>query len=135
MSPDDLKRGKWVFIRQVIEDQQGWKESDPFIGMMNMRNASPLKALIGIPLKIVAVQLPFIAVRRAFKASSGGGGMFAMFCYGDSESPNERQPTILDVRELELIPASPAWVRAFRGKSKKKKPGSQEPPKPRPWGT
>lgn len=126
MSPDDLKAGKWIVVRSVHEEQ-GWQESFPFGGMFTSSQKSGLKTLIGVPLKVVAVQLPFIAVRlvSAPVTEQRNDGFYFSIASLVSSQESSRKPVIIDVRDVELVAASRAWVEAFRGRKKKKGTGQK----------
>ena len=58
MKPDDIKVNMWVAIIQVLEEDNGY-DYNPFWG----GGRTPTLPVDGRPLQVIAISLPFVAVR------------------------------------------------------------------------
>lgn len=90
-SVDDLKRGMFIAITDLKEDDdKGFGEEQSFFGGKRSRNQH-LKPLVGLPLEVLEINLPFICVDTGRDRGS------------------------LDVREFQFQRLTKNYVRQFRG--------------------
>lgn len=129
MKPDDFRPGMWVFVRSVPEPEQSFSEMAYLSPFGAPKKTDRYAGLMGVPLRIVAVQLPFVAVAGVPRPEIDGS-MAAMFGYAVKKDMQPR-PTILDIREVEFARCDRRWVNAFAAAHKgTKKPKSNKKPTP-----
>lgn len=119
---DDLRPRMLIMVMDVTLASQapvpeflGSHFDDYFRSHAQVQYEWGLRGLIGKPLQIVAVDLPFLAVKRVRPEESGGGFMNIMV--GPS-------PDVFSINATEVLLASVAsgYVQAYRGGPAKKQP-------------
>ena len=99
LPPDDLRVGAFVLVHSTVTTQQ--LRLDALKALAACKNRSSPSIGFGIPLRIQAVDLPFLVC-----AVLQPGGAFT-------------GPAILDVRKVRLVAASRKFVQAISGFQKK----------------
>lgn len=104
---DDLDIGDFVIVRQFHEPQVNeWSEMSQ---AMAAQRRQKTEHLIGMPLRVLGIALPFLAVQ--FTPKQPISNPFASMFGGDSS--NISGVLSLDIRSCELMKTSPEFALAF----------------------
>lgn len=60
--PDDLSQGRFVIVREILSEPQSFSAS-PIDDHLEYQRRRELQEIVGLPLQVIGMSLPFVAVQ------------------------------------------------------------------------